>query len=427
MDNYGWFFDAHGNDENATRGQFNPFVMENTPPEIYDIGVDKIVEWGWDTSFIIPVYVILHCYAKITLSIRDIGIVERVEVRIRDNGNIATFAGEPDNVYEAELNIDYWSDYLWSFEIEVMVQDTAGNEVTATKEVESAVCGLLTAIWEAIAGAMTAAWEAVVSAVNFIVEVLKELVLRMIDVVIQPILNLINDFVVSIREILNNALIETQKDDRPSSINYENAAGLIFDFIVSSHFFTILLGLSLALCAIKTAIMPIAGPFVLVEGVILRISINTIIKALVGYLVAIVAGELALLTTQTILYSVYPEESDFWKEGIGISVLGITSAIIILATQFPFIGRFGIGSNIIGDVIGLSLAITGLIISIFVRGIELSVWIAMIISAIGLCFTLVSDIFDVIFAPLAYIEETIAAVCYVHSYLTILEYYSPIW
>ncbi len=83
----------------------------------------------------------------------------------------------------AVLNIDYWTDYLVDYKVNVTSEDAAGNTVYFEKKINGVFGGVLDAladIWDAVVGAFEAAAKAVGDAVNFLGELLKEMVLALI-------------------------------------------------------------------------------------------------------------------------------------------------------------------------------------------------------------------------------------------------------
>ncbi|UCE38011.1 MAG: PKD domain-containing protein [Thermoplasmata archaeon] len=202
---YGWFVRDHKDDQDAISGQFNSLAKENTPPEILSIGVSKYAKWGWKHVWgPIYVYVVKHCYADITVKVRDVAEVQYLRILVTDRGNYKEFFNCGNGEFSARLNIDYWKDYLWDFTVRVTARDPAGNEISMDREVESWFAGLMKAIWEALKDAFEAIWEFILEALNFLWELMLKMVKAMLEVVLKPIFNLMKGLVGGLVNVFND-------------------------------------------------------------------------------------------------------------------------------------------------------------------------------------------------------------------------------
>jgi len=106
--------------------------------------------------------------------------------------------------YQATINIDYWSDYLVNYEIQVTAEDTGGNTATVKQKVDGVLAGALKAIVSAILAVLKAAWDAAMALVDFLIEWIKE----QIESMINPILNIFTNISNKIMDAYVSFLLE---------------------------------------------------------------------------------------------------------------------------------------------------------------------------------------------------------------------------
>jgi hypothetical protein len=189
---YKWYFDAL-NDEDLTddekeeqiQNQFNPFLRENIPPKIDNVGVTTDCPITWVVYFILPVPVVEHCWSQVTVEITDVSDYS-VIIKVLDTGNYVAFTGNSNQIFHATIDIDYWGDYLVDYKVNITATDSASNTIYWQDKINGFFGGLLdaiAAIWNAIVGFFQAVFELVMKALSF----LKEWILDWLRESIRPV------------------------------------------------------------------------------------------------------------------------------------------------------------------------------------------------------------------------------------------------
>jgi hypothetical protein len=208
---YSWFVLAHWNDNEALDGQFNTFIQENTPPEIRSISVSKYPVRGTKTVLGIKVSYIKYYEAKVKANIWDVNSLSYVKIKITDTGDSKTWYNDGNGYYTAYLDID-WEDYYWDFTVKVNANDKVGNSISASKEIESWMKGVLSGIWDMIKDAMERAWEFVKDAVDWLWGWLKEQIELMVDVVLKPVMCAVEGYVRGIHDIIMEGIADYKQN-----------------------------------------------------------------------------------------------------------------------------------------------------------------------------------------------------------------------
>ncbi|UCE73546.1 MAG: hypothetical protein JSV56_11035 [Methanomassiliicoccales archaeon] len=172
-----WYFETLEHDprpqsekDEQVKNQFNPFIKENIPPKIENIGIKTSAKYHTVEILLIKVKIIEHCYTKITVEISDVSEFT-VTVKVLDNGKYVTFSGQGNEVFEAIIDIDFLTDYLVDYRIKIIATDFTGNEIEWEKKVNGVFGGLLDAIadiWNIIVDLFEKAWDIFKQILSFI-------------------------------------------------------------------------------------------------------------------------------------------------------------------------------------------------------------------------------------------------------------------
>jgi hypothetical protein len=187
------------------------------------------------------------------------------------------------------------------------------------------------------------------------------------------------------------------------------ALNLVWQAMTSGAFFIALIVLLIAIVAIQSYTIPMApivGPF---AGSLMDMLGQLALEGLValGLGITATASVGAAIGSVGLAYYIMPETSSFWKEGVGLGVMGIIAATTSAWTA-SLIGP----ASILGDPFGLMLSFLGLFVQLSAIHIPDPIIMSIIglaIAGVGFLWTLKGDVLDLL-SPLAKIEEIIAGV-----------------
>ncbi|NPA75839.1 MAG: hypothetical protein GXO25_07160, partial [Euryarchaeota archaeon] len=131
------------------RTQFNPLVVEHTPPVI----VKYQLRWIEKLTSSPPFY---DVYAQVHIAIRDVGKIASVE--IYDESKPASYSATPMSGYwekkDIEFEAGWFSRVFGSVKIKVVATDKVGNSITVEQKLEGATAQILDALNAVWAGLM---------------------------------------------------------------------------------------------------------------------------------------------------------------------------------------------------------------------------------------------------------------------------------
>ncbi|MEW5936513.1 MAG: hypothetical protein AB1665_01660, partial [Candidatus Thermoplasmatota archaeon] len=204
-DEYPWLpgMKFYRHDWQNISNQFNPFVKENIPPKIENVGITKHESWGWvEVVWPLSIWTCEHAWTEIDVYVTDVAPYT-IKIGVTDRNSYLTFTGAGNQYNEkhhAVIDLDYWDDILWDYTVNVTIKDKSDNKAFFEKKINGPFGGaldFLKDIWNAIVGAFMAAWEAVLSAVNWIFDYVWEIVNYTINTLFAPIIQAINNWIES--------------------------------------------------------------------------------------------------------------------------------------------------------------------------------------------------------------------------------------
>ena len=407
-------YDEHHNStaamQNATQwlsNQFNPMIVDHTPPVITKFDLSWDVEGSWVPPSV-SVYAVVH------LAIHDVGGITSFTITDWDNGERYT----PDNLGETSYEVWQWFDVsaftaaFGSVKIGVYAQDSAGNSIYVEKELKGALQSVIDALaklWDAIWSALQKVAQAIMSALSAVFQWIIDHIMDLLDRAISPVLNAINSFA---NEILGMITEYINPSRNPDPITVKD----IFNAITSGGFFYSVLALCLAVQTISTFLTIYSMGLGALLGKAVSMVTVELAKELVKSIAVTMVSVAGLTSIVAVLYFFKPKDDPFWKEGLGLAVYSLTIALGKFITAF----KIGDTSGIKTEAIGLVLAIAGAVIA-FKSTTLVYALISLVLSGIGAFITWFNkDIFDrMIVAPLKDIEEIISAIALAYSIATI--------
>ncbi len=136
------FWNHYRDNESMLRDQFNPFMRESIPPLLLDASADSHVNWGVCWFGFVPYPCVTRSWTVVRVHMLDVAPYS-VTVRVKDNGIARTFSGQGDQWFTADMDIDFWGDYLLDFTVRAEARDAAGNALDPAweKKVEGLFAG----------------------------------------------------------------------------------------------------------------------------------------------------------------------------------------------------------------------------------------------------------------------------------------------
>ena len=290
------------------------------------------------------------------------------------------------------------------------------------------VCGVL---WNVVVGGVTflvsvglalvgAIWEAlkaivslILEALNILFEWIKGIVKEMIMLILRPILDAYSQWIDGINQVLTPIFGATPTGSGTRAgltrggTDWAKAGENLYKALFSGGFFYLILGLAIGLQVVAWFLTGMQ--FVPGIGALAAVVISIVVTVLAG---AMLGEALEWIGDQfhSPLYALKSESSSFWKEGVGLSMLSLMTALALLyhagVSSFKQLAKT--------DAVGLLITFFGLFLAFF------SGWyfafIGMCLAAAGFAKTLWPDQLDRAPGPFKYIEETLAAVCLGYAY-----------
>jgi hypothetical protein len=185
------YVEEYGDNQTAMDSQFNAFLRENVPPEIFNVKIKTVEEKGTCYFLGVPYSCVKRRYSDISIDAMD---VSQFEITIKLKGIYArseTLEGKGRQWHEAEMDLLEW-EVLTRYEVIVEMVDFAGNELDPSykKEIDGVFGGairFLEALWDFFVGIASAIADAVMKALSFIFEMMASALRPMLDAIVEPL------------------------------------------------------------------------------------------------------------------------------------------------------------------------------------------------------------------------------------------------
>lgn len=270
--------------------------------------------------------------------------------------------------------------------------------------------------WAEVQEEVGKAGEAFGQMVDWAVAWIQAQVNAVFDAILGPITDLVGTWASQVEALLADSF--APGPDYAYAGSPSGATDALGRVLFSGSFFTLILSLTLAYQVVQgilTATTAASGGSL---GVLAAYATEYVPRyfiqsALALWLTSVAAGTAII----TVYYMLRSEGDPFWMEGLGISAIGIADALtkLVIKGSLPALA----GRSLIGDAIGLAVALSGLFVALFVPT-QLGAWLGLALAIAGLILTMPDDILDRIpINPLRKTEELIAAIALGYAYFNL--------
>ncbi len=213
-------YKEHGNEtramQNATewlRNQFNPLIVDHTPPIITKFKLTWIIVTDSNFPYV-------HLYAHVHVSVWDVGRIEWVNVTDKNNGEVwANYVGSTFFDDQYNFSASLLNGTLGSVRINLTTYDHAGNCFYGEKKLDGLVdasLNILAALWGQFWNTLVAVGKAIARAANVILKWIEAQVKEIISNILSPIVNSINSFGSTLSITLES--IYSKEEGNPNNI-----------------------------------------------------------------------------------------------------------------------------------------------------------------------------------------------------------------
>ncbi len=325
--------------EQWLRDQFNPLIVDHTPPIITKFKLTWIIVTDSNFPYV-------HLYAHVHVSVRDVGRIEWVNVTDKNNGEVwANYVGSTFFDGQHNFSASLLSDGVTgSVRINLTTYDHAGNYFYGEKKLDGLVnasLNALAALWGQLWAALVAVGKAMAKAVNFILEWVENLIKQALDAIHSPLRAAYNDWANHIAPILIQLGVVfgviSQKDAMVKGINVKQSDGnnealkrqavlMFLTALFAGTFGLLIMNFAEVIIALEWVITIVE--YVLQGGQAAALIGNVIANIVINYKIFELVFELlasALIgeVIGTLLTHLIPPDSAFWAGNVPSTIVSI--------------------------------------------------------------------------------------------------------